>query len=235
MTGETTPGELRTRSQRMCWPIFRPVRSPISGAEILFCCMMAVEIASKQFWHYRRLSRERVHAVSSLFLSIELLNKTKADVMPPLPANRAVGGAIELDRILAIRCGYQIHHLHFLPGRRADDWAIALSLERLRFTIAYATGCTAHRAGRNRGVQAESSGAYSRIQRREGDCTNGSFCARIPITLTCMSLSSTMVPKTGLWKLRAEFFSGRGIRESADFDQTQFRQSGCFELWTRTI
>jgi len=64
------PVELRTRSQRMCWLIFRPVRSPISGAEILFCCMMAVEIASKQFWHYRRLSRERVLAVSSLFLFI---------------------------------------------------------------------------------------------------------------------------------------------------------------------
>ena len=56
----------------------------------------------------------------------ELLGKTRADVMAPLPTGELWAARLDRLRLLAIRCQHRRYHLDF-PGRRlADDGPTAL-------------------------------------------------------------------------------------------------------------
>ena len=46
----------------------------------------------------------------------QLMGKTKADVMPPLPTNQYWSALAELDRLLALRRDHDGHHRHLFPG-----------------------------------------------------------------------------------------------------------------------
>ena len=51
----------------------------------------------------------------------ELLGKTRADVMAPLPPGRTLGGAAGPVGLLAVRCRHRRNHLDLPRRRPADD------------------------------------------------------------------------------------------------------------------